>query len=137
MLVTGLIPGQIIPVTVGVGGAAGTTAGAVAGPGGTSSFGQFVSATGGSLNSLATTSAPGYGATPPGMGVGGNVNFIGATGPAGIMNQGGLGGAAPIGGNTRNSGIFPGGGASGACTGPSGNSGFNGAPGAGGLVLVR
>jgi hypothetical protein len=141
-LVSGLIPGQIVPVTVGAGGAAGSTGGASAGPGGTSSFGQFVNATGGSLNYLATTSAPENGATPPGIGVGGDVNFVGSAGQAGILNQGGLGGAAPIGGTqnsgtTANAGCFPGGGAAGAGTGASGNTAFNGAVGGGGLVVVR
>ena len=141
-LVTGLIPGQIVPVTVGGGGAAGSTGGAAAGPGGTSSFGQFVNATGGSLNYLATTSAPENGATPPGIGVGGDVNFAGSAGQAGILNQGGMGGAAPIGGaqnsgSTGNAGSFPGGGAAGAGTGAAGNTAFNGAAGGGGLVVVR
>src|SRR5271165_849267 len=56
-LITGLVPGQVVPVSVGAGGAAGTTGGTAAGPGGTSSFGQLVSATGGSLNYLATAAA--------------------------------------------------------------------------------
>jgi hypothetical protein len=141
-LVTGLVPGQLVPVTIGSGGTAGTTGGAAAGPGGTSSFGQFVNATGGSLNYLATTTAPENGATPPGIGVGGDVNFAGSAGQAGISNQGGMGGAAPIGGaqnsgSTGNAGSFPGGGAAGAGTGISGNTAFNGATGGGGLVVVR
>ena len=141
-LITGLFPGQIVPVTVGAGGAAGSTSGAAAGPGGTSSFGQFVNATGGSLNYLATTAAPENGATPPGIGVGGDVNFVGSAGQAGIYNQGGMGGASPIGGaqnggTTGNAGIFPGGGAAGAGTGATLNTAFNGAAGGGGLVVVR
>ena len=141
-LVTGLSPGQIVPVTVGAGGAAGTASGTPAGSGGTSSFGQFVSATGGSLNYQATTSAPGNGATPPGIGIGGDVNFGGSAGQAGISNQGGMGGAAPMGGtqnsgSTGNTGTFPGGGASGAGTGATSNTAFDGASGAGGLVVVR
>jgi hypothetical protein len=141
-LVTGLIPGQIVPVTIGGGGAAGSTGSAAAGSGGTSSFGPFVNATGGSLNYLATTSAPENGATPPGIGVGGDVNFAGSAGQAGILNQGGMGGAAPIGGaqnsgSTGNTGSFPGGGAAGAGTGAAGNTAFNGAAGGGGLVVVR
>ena len=140
-LVTGLVPGQTVPVTVGIGGVAGTTAGTAAGPGGTSSFGSFVSATGGGLNYLATTAAPQNGATPPGVGVGGDVNFAGSAGQAGILTQGGMGGASPIGGaqnsgTTGNSGSFPGGGAAGAGTG-AGNTGFSGATGGGGLVVVR
>jgi len=141
-LITGLLPGQVVPVTVGAGGAAGSTSGAAAGPGGTSSFGQFVNATGGSLNYLASTSAPENGATPPGIGVGGDVNFVGSAGQAGIYNQGGMGGASPIGGaqnsgTTGNAGIFPGGGAAGAGTGATLNTAFNGAAGGGGLVVVR
>lgn len=141
-LVSGLVAGQSVPATVGIGGAAGTTGGAAAGAGGTSNFGQFVSASGGSLNYLATTSAPENGATPPGIGVGGDVNFAGSAGQAGILNQGGMGGASPIGGaqnsgTTGNTGSFPGGGAAGAGTGGSGNTAFNGAAGGGGLVVVR
>jgi hypothetical protein len=141
-LVTGLIPGQIVPVTVGGGGAAGSIGSATAGPGATSSFGQFVNATGGSLNYLATMSAPENGATPPGIGVGGDVNFAGSAGQAGMLNQGGMGGAAPIGGaqnsgSTGNAGSFPGGGAAGAGTGAAGNTAFNGAAGGGGLIVVR
>jgi hypothetical protein len=141
-LVTGLTPGQIIPVTIGAGGVAGSTSGTAAGPGGASSFGQFVNATGGSLNYLATTSAPENGATPPGVGVGGDVNFTGSAGQAGILNQGGMGGGAPMGGTqnsgtTGNIGSFPGGGAAGAGTGASGNTALNGAAGGGGLAVVR
>jgi hypothetical protein len=141
-LVTGLIPGQVVPVTVGAGGTGGSTSGAAAGPGGTSSFGQFVNATGGSLNYLATTTGLQNGATPPGIGVGGDVNFIGSAGQAGLLNQGGMGGAAAIGGaqnsgTTGNNGSFPGGGAAGAGTGATGNTAFNGATGGGGLVVVR
>jgi hypothetical protein len=107
-LVTGLTSGQSVSVTVGAGGTGGTTGGVSAGPGGTSRFGSFVSATGGGLNYLAITSAPQNGATPPGTGVGGDVNFAGSAGQAGIVNQGGMGqggmgGASPIGG-AQNSG---------------------------------
>ncbi|HEY0183256.1 MAG TPA: hypothetical protein VGC09_10660 [Rhodopila sp.] len=141
-LVTGLTPGQVIPVTIGAGGIAGTTGGASAGPGGTSTFGQYVSATGGSLNYLASSGAPQNGATPPGIGVGGDVSFAGSAGQAGILNQGGLGGASPIGGGQNsgsfgNVGNFPGGGAAGAGTGANGNTAYNGATGGNGLVVVR
>ena len=57
-LVTNLVPGQPIAVTVGVGGGGGTSAGSAAQAGGASAFGQFVSASGGSLNPLASVSAP-------------------------------------------------------------------------------
>jgi hypothetical protein len=140
--ITGLIPGQTIAVTVGTGGIGGTTGGAAASAGGTSSFGPFVSATGGGLNYQATTSAPENGATPPGIGVGGDVNFAGSAGQAAVLNQGGMGGAAPMGGaqnsgGAGNMGSFPGGGAAGAGTGTSGNTAFDGGTGGGGLVVVR
>ena len=127
---------------MGAGGAGGTTHGTAASPGGASSFGQLVSATGGSLNYLASASAPENGATPPGVGVGGDLNFTGSAGQAGILNQGGMGGAAPHGGTqnsgtTGNAGTFPGGGAAGAGTGGAGTTAFNGAAGGGGLVVVR
>jgi hypothetical protein len=147
-LVTGLLPGQLVPVTVGAGGAGGTAGGAAAGPGGASSFGQFASASGGSLNYLATTAAPQNGATPAGIGVGGDVNFQGSAGQGAIWNQGGMGqggmgGGAPLGGGAQNSGstgnpgCVPGGGAAGAGTGATGNTAYNGAAGGTGLVVVR
>ncbi len=140
--VTGLIAGQTVPVTVGSGGTAGNTSGVSPSAGGTSSFGTSVSATGGSLNALASVGNPQNGATPAGTGVAGDVNFIGSAGQAGTLNQGGLGGAAPIGG-CQNSGTwglqgaFPGGGASGAGTGANSATPYNGAPGSAGLVVVR
>ena len=129
-------------MTVGAGGAGGTVGGAPARSGGTSTFGPFVSATGGSLNYLASPSQPQVGGTPPGVGVGGDVNLAGSAGSAAILTQGGMGAAAPIGGGqnsgaTGNSGTFPGGGAAGAGTGLTGNSAFDGAAGGGGYVVVR
>jgi len=137
-----LAPGQAIAVTIGAGGAGGTTSGVAPTAGGTSSFGSYVNATGGSLNPLATVASPQNGATPSGVGVGGDVNLAGSAGQAGLLNQGGLGGAAPMGG-AQNSGtwglpgVFPGGGASGAGTGANNATPYNGAAGAGGLVVVR
>jgi hypothetical protein len=139
--VIGLLTGQIVPVTVGAGGTAGST-GVPAAAGGTSSFGTYVSATGGSLNPLANVGNPQNGATPSGIGVAGDVNLAGSAGQAGLLNQGGLGGAAPMGGcqnsgTTGVAGAFPGGGASGAGTGVNSATPYGGAPGAGGLVVVR
>ena len=140
--VTSLTPGQAIAVTIGAGGVAGSTVGGAASPGGTSSFGTYVSATGGSLNSLASTTQPQNGATPGGIGVGGDVNLAGSAGQAAVLNQGGLGGAAPMGG-TQNSGttgvagVFPGGGAAGAGTGADSATPYAGAAGANGMVVVR
>jgi hypothetical protein len=140
--VTGLLTGQIIPVTVGAGGTAGNTGGVAPSGGGTSSFGTYISATGGGLNPLANVANPQNGATPSGMGVAGDVNISGSAGQAGALNQGGLGGAAPMGGAQNSgtwglAGAFPGGGASGAGTGANSATPYNGAPGAGGLVVVR
>jgi hypothetical protein len=140
--ITGLVAGQSILVTIGSGGAAGTTGGASPTAGGTSSFGTYVSATGGGLNSLANTGNPQNGAWPGGDGYYGDVNVTGSAGQAGAGNQGGLGGAAALGGGAQNSGtwgntgFFPGGGASGPGTGAS-NTAYNGAAGAPGLIVVR
>ncbi|WP_428486735.1 glycine-rich domain-containing protein [Rhodopila sp.] len=142
--IVGLTPGQPVVITVGAGGMGGTTGGSGAGPGGTSSFGSFVSATGGQLNSQATFLLPQNGGTPAGYGWNGDVNFYGSDGQAGMgpVFQGGMGGAAPMGG-ARNSGTYgntgylPGGGASGAGTGANGTTGYNGAAGGGGLVVIR
>ena len=140
--ITGLAPGQQIAVTTGSGGSAGIVDGATPSAGGTTSFGSFVTATGGSLNYLATATSPQNGATPPGIGVGGDINISGSAGQAAMMNQGGLGGAAPMGGaqnsgTTGNPGTFPGGGASGAGTGANSATPYNGAVGGGGLLVVR
>ncbi|MEJ0016741.1 MAG: hypothetical protein WDN25_09255 [Acetobacteraceae bacterium] len=140
--VSGLVTGQTVPVTIGAGGLGGNTSGGVPTAGGTSSFGAYASATGGSLNALAYWSDPRNGANPGGNGFGGDVNIVGSAGQAGAINQGGLGGAAPMGGG-QNSGTwglqgnFPGGGASGAGTGADNATSYNGAAGATGLVVVR
>ena len=139
---TGLAPGQSIAVTVGAGGIGGNTSGGAPTAGGTSSFGSYVNATGGSLNPQASVASPQNGATPSGVGIGGDVNLGGSAGQAGVLNQGGLGGAAPMSG-AQNSGtwglpgVFPGGGASGAGTGANSATPYNGAAGSGGLVVVR
>jgi hypothetical protein len=139
--VTGLTPGQSVAVVVGAGGNYGTVGGGAT-SGGTSSFGPYVSATGGSLNYLASASSPQNGATPAGIGVGGDVNLAGSAGQAAVLNQGGMGGAAPMGGSQNSgttgvAGVFPGGGGAGAGTGANGNTSYTGAPGASGLVVVR
>jgi hypothetical protein len=139
--VTGLIPGQSIAAVIGAGGNYGTAGGA-ASSGGTSSFGAYASATGGSLNYLASAASPQNGGTPAGIGVGGDVNLVGSAGQAAVLNQGGMGGAAPMGGSQNSgttgvAGVFPGGGAAGAGTGSNGNTPYNGATGAPGLVVVR
>lgn len=139
--ISGLTPGQQISVTVGAGGAAGTTAGATPGSGQSSSFGTFVSATGGALNPLANSNNPQNGGSP-GTGVNGDLVLTGSAGQSAFMSAGGLGGSAPMGGaqssgTIGNNGIVPGGGASGAGTGANGTTPFNGGAGASGLIVVR
>ena len=138
----GLAPGQVITVTIGQGGTAGTVNGTPAGPGGATSFGQYVTATGGSVNYLATLSAPQYGATPSGTGINGDLNLSGSAGQGGMLNQGGMGGGAPMGGSQNSGttgvpGTSPGGGAAGAGTGANSTTPYNGAAGGSGLVIVR
>ena len=140
--ISGLTSGQMINATVGLGGGAGKTSGTPAGAGGPTSFGQFLSTTGGSLNYLATPANPPYGATPPGVGTSGDVNLSGSAGQAGILNQGGMGGGAPMGGHQNSgttgvAGTSPGGGAAGAGTGADSATSYDGAAGGGGLIVVR
>jgi hypothetical protein len=141
--IIGFTGGQTISVTVGLGGAGGNTSGTTAPTdGSTSSFGSYVSATGGRLNPLASAGSPQNGGISSGTGNGGDVNMTGSAGQAGVLNQGGMGGAAPMGG-WQNSGtvglpgVPPGGGASGAGTGANSNTPYSGAAGANGLVVVR
>lgn len=140
-LVTGLTPGQSISILVGAGGLGGTSASPPTG-GGTSQFGSFVSASGGSLNPLVSLSSPGLGSTSGGSGQNGDLNLTGSDGGNGVGTQGGSGGNSPMSGTRGvaqgfgNPGLFPGGGASGAGTG-NGTTAFNGAAGANGLVIVR
>jgi Glycine-rich domain len=140
--ITGLTPGQVIPVTIGAGGSGGTTAGVAASAGGSSSFGPYVSATGGNLNATTSTASPQNGATPGGLGVGGDLNLMGSSGQSAFMSAAGVGGAAPLGGMQSSgsvgvSGIFPGGGAGGAGTGTNGTTPYDGGSGANGLVVAR
>jgi hypothetical protein len=141
-LIQGVQPGQVIEAVIGHGGAAGQVSGTAAGAGGTTSFGQYASVTGGSLNYLASPSTPQYGATPPGIGINGDLNLAGSAGQTAILGQGGMGGGAPMGGGQNSGttgveGTTPGGGASGAGTGSDNQTPFNGAMGGGGLALVR
>ena len=140
--IDGLTPGQIINVSIGRGGNGGVVNGASAGSGGATSFGSFFSAAGGSLNFLAIAANPQFGATPPGVGIGGDVNLGGSAGQAAVLNQGGMGGGAPMGGSQNSgtsgvAGVFPGGGAAGAGTGANSATPYDGAAGADGLAVVR
>ena len=98
-------------VTIGAGGAGGTFASTGATFGGTTSFGSFLSATGGSADA-----GPGVGAVG-GAGAGGDINLSGGRGSYGADNDIGGGG-----GNT----VFGGGG------GASGSAGLVGAANTGG-----
>jgi len=164
-LVTGLTPGDTVTVTVGAGGTAATdTAG---GSGGTSSFGAFCSATGGSgggrrLSSVDTRFVPGATAAvggAAGTGSSGDINVGGTVGVALLVTSGtnscpasvlyigmggGNGGDAPFGlgtGGLGNTGI--GNGSSGSGYGGGGGGGrstttsTSGAAGQGGCVIVE
>ena len=137
--ITGVTTGQLIAVSIGGGGNAGSS-GVAPGAGGLSSFGSYVSASGGSLNGLALVGAPQNGASPAGIGINGDVNTTGSAGQNAIGIQGGQGGGAPMSGAQSSGtfglpGAFPGGGASG--PGNPGGTPYAGAAGAYGLVVVR
>jgi len=145
---SGLAPGSVIPVTVGGGGIGAATAptGLVQGPpGGSSSFGNYVSASGGNGGAggtAMTTCAGGIG----GQGYGGSVQEGGGCGSDAIQVglRGGDGGGPGGGRGTSGAvqGIFaqgPGGGGGGAGVNQPGGLG-NGAPGGNGfngLVIVE
>ena len=82
---TGLTPGATVAVTVGAGGGVATA-------GGTSSFGAFCSATGGSGGSSNVTTSGGVSGAGGGSGSGGNLNYSGGNAtasegfPAGCSN---------------------------------------------------
>jgi hypothetical protein len=141
--ITGLTSGQVISVTVGAGGSAGSTTTAP-GPGGSTSFGTYLSATGGGLNPLATIANPWLGASSFGVGSGGDMNVGGSSGGNGLGNIGGAGGGGALGGGMNYvatsyaiNGQAPGGGASGSGTGLNNNTAQPGGTGASGLVIVR
>ena len=142
-IVSGLTPGSAIYVTVGAGGVASATP-AQGGPGGTSSFGNFLSATGGGGGNGGTSGLPNAGGTG-GIGVGGAVNEAGAYGTDCVVQaaRGGDGGGPGNGRGTTGqlTGIAangPGGGGGGAgCSLPGGGAGAVGGNGAAGLVIIE
>ena len=145
-IVSGLTPGAVVPITIGAGGVA-PTGGATGpgGPGGTSSFGAYVSATGGQGGgggSVMTTAAGGTG----GSAVGGDVNLGGSCGTDSIIPaaRGGDGGGPGGGRGTTGSGQgiagqgYGGGGGGGGASNTSGTgTGSPGGNGASGLVIVE
>jgi hypothetical protein len=141
--VTGLTPLGTVAVTVGAAGAGGTTGPLAPTAGGTTSFGSYCSASGGSINGNDTTSVPPFG-NKGGVGSGGDLNLYGSDGGNATGYYGGMGGGAAHGSGinaTANgvgiAGYAPGGGASGAGTGSGGTTPENGAAGAAGLCIVR
>lgn len=146
-------PGQSIYVTVGKGGL-GAPAGAIysAQPGGTTSFGGYMSASGGAAGvggDRIIASGPVVG----GNGFGGQITAAGTVGGYGMLflgtdnsynMGGGIGGSAPFGGsmahmsisNNGNHGVFPGGGGSGAGARWTGG-GWGGGNGANGLCVIE
>ena len=139
-------PGQVISVTVGAGGSGGAGTPTSGGPGGTSSFGPFMSATGGAAGGAGNNSVFSTG-TSGGSGTGGGLPISGFAGNGGIglvNGGGGSGGGAFCSGPSQGSGIngtgsvgsFPGGGGEGTAS-SAGNGGFAGGSGGGGLVVVN
>jgi len=139
---SGLTPGQTVPVTIGAGGAGGGGGGS-AGNGGSSSFGTFCSATGGAGGIFQLASSPGGAG---GAGAGGDVNLSGGCGGDGFGANGAMvaapvGGASLFGGGGRAaagfSAAFQNGQAPGSGAGPGYGVNPLGGQGAPGLVMVE
>jgi hypothetical protein len=143
-IVTGLTPGQVIPVTIGAGGAAPASPGN-GGEGGTTIFGNLQAyggygGNGGTVAGLVSNAGgPGGGAS------GGSLNITGSEGTDAIVVacRGGDGGGP---GNGRGSsgpnvGIvaasYGGGGGGGGCSTGTGPVGYPGGAGAGGLLVIE
>jgi hypothetical protein len=138
-----LVPGTTVPVTVGLGGAGGSNS-AVSlndgNSGGSSSFGVYISATGG-LGGLGTVGGgtgtgggggAGYGAVIYGAGgAGGGGLTIGLSAIGGHGGSCGMGGGGGANGTFAGPGSFPGGGGAGAA------NDTNGGAGAAGMVVVE
>lgn len=148
-------PGDVIAVIVGAPGTAGAGTGSgSAGSGGTSSFGSFLSAPGGTgapngpqVANGAVVQGP---ASASGVTTGGSINGGEVAGAAGMSGAGGsnvvggTGGQGPFGGGGNggtnavgSAGFAPGAGGGGASSAPSAGSGFVGGAGASGAVIVR
>lgn len=143
-IITGLTPGQVIPVTVGAGGAAPSSP-ADGNPGGSSSFGSYLSATGGSGGQGGTTTLFATAGGAGGIGSGGSIIQGGAMGGDGIAVAGrggdgggdghGRGASGPLSGLSATG--FGGGGGGGGASGGSSPIGNPGGAGAPGLVVVE
>ncbi len=143
-VITGLTPGQVIPVTVGAGGAAPTSQ-QNGSAGGTSSFGSYMSANGGTGGIGGTVSAFANAGGAGGQASGGQVNMTGSYGTDGIVAgcRGGDGGGP---GNGRgssgpapgtNAQSYGGGGGGGGTTTSGSPVGEPGGAGGAGLVIVE
>lgn len=128
-----LVAGATVPVTVGTGGATATNSSSNGGAGGTSSFGSYCSATGGSPGTS------GGGAGSGGKGIGGDINLTGSSGADGLATYAPAGyggkGAGPLGagGAMAGSAQVPGGGGG---VIPNGSGAAWSAPGGRGAVYV-
>nr|WP_278436407.1 DUF2793 domain-containing protein [Brucella anthropi] len=137
-----LVPGSTVPITVGVGGAGGVGSSSGFGnglPGGSSSVGGLISATGGGPGLGSNSGVQASGSGDAGTGSGGALNLTGVPGGYAIgvsadIRIGGFGGSAPLGGGIPSittatqgaPGTFPGGGANGAVNANPGGRGANG-----------
>lgn len=140
-IITGLTSGTVIPITAGAGGYGGGAGGNTGGYGGTSSFGSYLSATGGQPGTSLIGGNGGIGS--------GSAAYVllqgqpgGSGAPWGASGSfaGGAGGSAPFGGSMTpepgggGGSNFPGGGGSG---GGSVSAATAGTAGAGGYIIVR
>jgi hypothetical protein len=144
-IISGLVAGSSIPVTVGAAGIGPASPGN-GGNGGTSSFGVFVSATGG-MGGIGGTAAADPAGTIGGIGVGGMVNYAGSWGTDAIslFTRGGDGGGP--GSGRGSTGLNPGmaatgwgggGGGGGGSSAPDGTgTGGPGGNGGSGIVIVE
>ena len=136
-------PGQVLAVTVGAGGVAGTGTGTAGGTGGTSSVGSLLSATGGSGGGGSQTAGnvggAGVAGTAAGIGLGGAINIPGG-GAANAYNAPWLGspGAGAFSSSSTApsitggiAAVFPAGGGGGSA------NWNNGASGASGMIIIE
>jgi hypothetical protein len=141
--VSGLTAGSAIAITVGGGGAGGNPTPSAGASGGSSSFGSYISASGGGGGYGGNSGVQSSLFGPGGVGTGGALNITGSTGgyayavSASIIVQGVGGGTFCTSTQTTGiasqgiGGIFPGGGANGGVSNGSGGTG------AGGLVVIE
>jgi hypothetical protein len=143
-IVSGLVPGQSIAVTVGAGGAALGSPG-TGNSGGTSSFGGYLAATGGAGGNGGTVTNFSNAGGAGGAGSGGQVNFNGSQGGDAIVvacrggDGGGPGNGRAASGpqNGINAPGYGGGGGGGGTSTGANPVGYAGGAGAGGIVIVE